>query len=302
METWQAYLVLCPAALIGGAINSVAGGGTLITFPALLWALSGTPGATIIANATNTVALCPGALSGSWGYRRELRDLWGWVRWLALPSLIGGIAGSWIVVVAPEASFKAMIPWLIGLATALFILQPRLTPTRKSISPVSDSAVSGAVPNTLTAEKTSPRYLWLVCGLQLLIGLYGGYFGAGLGILMLSTLSLLQLGTIHQVNGLKTALAGMINGIAVVVFMASGSVNWKLAVPMLVSASIGGWLGATMARRMDRSVVRRIVIAIGISLTTWYFAQQWYFATPDSAAGSSTSAAPVSGEPTHGNQ
>ncbi|MEZ6035719.1 MAG: sulfite exporter TauE/SafE family protein [Planctomycetaceae bacterium] len=302
METWQAYLVLCPAALIGGAINSVAGGGTLITFPALLWALSGTPGATIIANATNTVALCPGALSGSWGYRRELRDLWGWVRWLALPSLIGGIAGSWIVVVAPEASFKAMIPWLIGLATALFILQPRLTPTRKSISPVSDSAVSGAVPNTLTAEKTSPRYLWLVCGLQLLIGLYGGYFGAGLGILMLSTLSLLQLGTIHQVNGLKTALAGMINGIAVVVFMASGSVNWKLAVPMLVSASIGGWLGATMARRMDRSVVRRIVIAIGISLTTWYFAQQWYFATPDSPAGSSTSAAPVSGEPTHGNQ
>lgn len=302
METWQAYLVLCPAALIGGAINSVAGGGTLITFPALLWALSGTPGATIIANATNTVALCPGALSGSWGYRRELRDLWGWVRWLALPSLIGGIAGSWIVVVAPEASFKAMIPWLIGLATALFILQPRLTPTRKSISPVSDSAVSGAVPNTLTAEKPSPRYLWLVFGLQMLIGLYGGYFGAGLGILMLSTLSLLQLGTIHQVNGLKTALAGMINGIAVVVFMASGSVNWKLAVPMLVSASIGGWLGATMARRMDRSVVRRIVIAIGISLTTWYFAQQWYFATPDSPAGSSTSAAPVSGELTSENQ
>lgn len=302
METWQAYLVLCPAALIGGAINSVAGGGTLITFPALLWALSGTPGATIIANATNTVALCPGALSGSWGYRRELRDLWGWVRWLALPSLIGGIAGSWIVVVAPEASFKAMIPWLIGLATALFILQPRLTPTRKSIPPVSEPSVSGAVPNTLTAEKPSPRYLWLVFGLQMLIGLYGGYFGAGLGILMLSTLSLLQLGTIHQVNGLKTALAGMINGIAVVVFMASGSVNWKLAVPMLVSASIGGWLGATMARRMDRSVVRRIVIAIGISLTTWYFAQQWYFATPDSPAGSSMSAAPVSGEPTSGNQ
>lgn len=302
METWQAYLVLCPAALIGGAINSVAGGGTLITFPALLWALSGTPGATIIANATNTVALCPGAISGSWGYRRELRDLWGWVRWLALPSLIGGIAGSWIVVVAPESSFKAMIPWLIGLATALFIMQPRLTPTRKSVPPTSDPSVIGSLQNALTVEPPSPRYLWLVFGLQILIGLYGGYFGAGLGILMLSTLSLLQLGTIHQVNGLKTALAGMINGIAVVVFMVLGSVNWKLAVPMLISASIGGWLGATLARKMDRTVVRRIVIAIGVSLSTWYFAQQWYFATPDSPAGSVTSGAPAADEQPHGNQ
>ena len=272
MELWQAYLVLCPAALIGGAINSVAGGGTLITFPALLWALGGTPGATIIANATNTVALCPGALSGSWGYRRELRELWGWVRWLALPSLVGGIAGSYIVVIAPESSFKAMIPWLIGLATLLFILQPRLIRGTKSFSAASDPALDGS-----TNKTHHRRYLWLVFGLQLLIGVYGGYFGAGLGILMLSTLSLLHLGSIHHANGLKTALAGLINGIAVVVFVISGSVNWQLAGPMLISASIGGWLGATWARKMDRAVVRKIVITIGVALTTWYFAQQWYF-------------------------
>ena len=152
-------IVLCPAAVIAGAINSVAGGGTLVTFPALMWALGGTPGAAIIANATNTVALCPGAIAGSWGYRRELKDLWAWVRWLALPSLIGGVAGSVIVVVAPEDSFKAMIPWLIGLATLLFILQPRLTPTAK----VTDAGL----------ETRSRGYLWLVFGLQLLIGLYG---------------------------------------------------------------------------------------------------------------------------------
>ena len=272
MELWQAYLVLCPTALIGGAINSVAGGGTLITFPALLWALGGTPGATIVANATNTVALCPGALSGSWGYRRELRDLWGWVRWLAFPSLIGGVAGSYIVVKAPESSFKAMIPWLIGLATVLFIMQPRLIRGAKAFATPNDS-----MPAVSNGEKHSQRYLWLVFGLQLLIGVYGGYFGAGLGILMLSTLSLLQLGDIHQANGLKTALAGLINGIAVVVFVISGSIDWKLAGPMLVSASIGGWLGASLARRMDRTVVRRIVIAIGVVLTTWYFVQQWYF-------------------------
>ncbi len=272
MELWQAYLILCPAALIAGAINSVAGGGTLLTFPALLWILGGTPNASIIANATNTVSLCPGALSGSWAYRRELRELWSWVRWLAVPSLIGGVAGSWIVVVAPESSFKAMIPWLIGLATALFILQPRLIPAAKLKELNETDDLSGAAP--------SRKYLWLVFGFQLLIGLYGGYFGAGLGILMLSTLSLLNLGNIHHVNGMKTILAGMINGIAVVVFVVSGNVHWQLAMPMLVSASIGGWLGASLARKLDRRLVRRIVIGIGLALTTWYFAQQWFFAKP----------------------
>ena len=126
----------------------------------------------------------------------------------------------------------------------------------------------------------SRKYLWLVFGFQLLIGLYGGYFGAGLGILMLSTLSLLNLGNIHHVNGMKTILAGIINGIAVVVFVISGNVNWQLAVPMLVFAAIGGWLGASMARKLDRRLVRRIVIAIGLGLTTWYFAQQWFFQKP----------------------
>ena len=277
MELWQAYLILCPAALIAGAVNSVAGGGTLLTFPALLWILGATPNASIIANATNTVSLCPGALSGSWGYRRELRELWSWVRWLAVPSLIGGIAGSWIVVVAPESTFKAMIPWLIGLATALFILQPRLIPVAKpkGLTETDETAaedLSDAAPNR--------KYLWLVFGFQLLIGVYGGYFGAGLGILMLSTLSMLNLGNIHHVNGMKTILAGLINGIAVVVFVVSGNVNWELAMPMLVSASIGGWLGASLARKLDRRLVRRIVISIGLALTTWYFAQQWFFAKP----------------------
>ncbi len=270
MEPWLAYFVLCPAALIGGMINSVAGGGTLITFPALLWALGGTPGATIIANATNTVALCPGALSGSWGYRREVRAQWEWVRWLALPSLIGGVAGSYVVVLAPESSFKAMIPWLIGLATGLFILQPRLMP-----APKEGAALENGTTDDSTANAPSRLYLWLVFGLQLLVGFYGGYFGAGIGILMLSTLSLLHLGNIHHVNGVKTVLAGMINGIAVVVFVISGSVDWKLGVPMMISASIGGWLGATLARRLDRAVVRRIVIGMGIVLTTWYFTQEW---------------------------
>jgi uncharacterized membrane protein YfcA len=264
MELWQACLILCPAAAIGGAINSIAGGGTLITFPALMWVLSAVAGhadgESIVANATNTVALFPGSMAGSWGYRRELKELWEWVRWLAIPSLLGGVAGSLIVVVAPEETFKAMIPWLIGLATALFILQPKLTRP----SPVIKDIAS-----------RHPRVRTLVFCLQFIIGVYGGYFGAGIGILMLSSLSLLNLGTIHQVNALKTVLAGMINGISMVVFIANGKVHWPLALPMVVSAVIGGWLGAVWTRSLDKLMVRRIVIGIGLVLTVWYFGKQW---------------------------
>lgn len=259
MELWQAYLILCPAAALGGAINSVAGGGTLVTFPALLWVLGNVPGAAIVANGTNTVALCPGAFSGSWGYRSELRELRQWVRWLVLPSLAGGIVGSIIVVQAPEKSFREMVPWLIGLATALFILQPRITR-----QPAKDQPSSG------------PSSLTLVCTLQFLIGVYGGYFGAGIGILMLSSLSLLNIGSIHHVNGLKTVLAGLINGVSVLIFIGTGKVNWPLAVPMILAAMLGGWLGARWARRLDKRLVRQIVIGIGVVLTCWFFGQSWF--------------------------
>lgn len=259
MDFWH-YLILCSAAALGGAINSIAGGGTLITFPALLWVLGQGEGASVIANATNTVALCPGAFSGAWGYRRELADLWPSFRWLVIPSLLGGLTGSFIVANAPESSFKAMVPWLIGLATLLFILQPRLTP---------------AAATAISLEQRSRRSQLLVGVLQFWIGVYGGYFGAGIGILMLSTLSMLNLGNIHQINAAKTILAGLINGVSIIVFQSRGRVNWTLAVPMMIAAILGGWLGANWARKLDKLVVRRVVIGIGVILTLWYFGQSW---------------------------
>jgi hypothetical protein len=266
MEFWQALLILCPAAALGGAINAIAGGGTLVTFPALMFvlnALSGSSaGSAIIANATSTVALCPGSFTSAWGYRRELKQLWIWVKSLAPPSLLGGIAGSATVALAPESTFEMMVPWLIGLATVLFIAQPRLA----------RSTVSGA------SDRHSSAKLPLVAGLQFFIGLYGGYFGAGIGILMLSSLSLIVPGNIHQVNGLKTILAGLINVASVVVFSTAQEVNWKLALPMMLAASLGGWLGASWARKLDKTLVRRMVIGIGVVLTVWYFGQQ--FAAP----------------------
>lgn len=260
MTWWQACLILCPAAALGGAINSIAGGGTLVTFPALLFVMGNVPGAAIVANATNTVSLCPGSLTGAWGYRRELAELGDWIRLLAWPSLLGGTAGSLIVVLAPESSFRALVPWLIGLATMLFILQPRLMPR-----------VAGGT----ALEGRTTRYRWLVFFLQLVIGVYGGYFGAGIGILMLSSLSLLNPGNIHHVNGIKTVLAALINGVSIVVFVIKGVVDWQYAVPMIISASLGGWLGACWARTLDRLLVRRLVIGIGLVLTFWYFGQNW---------------------------
>lgn len=264
MELWKALLILCPAAALGGAINAVAGGGTLVTFPALMFVLGNVPGAAIIANATNTVALCPGAFSGSWGYRREIKQLKDWIWWLAIPSLIGGLLGSWIVVEGTEKSFRMMVPWLIGLATLLFILQPKLVPKSKQTA---DSDSVGSPGNR------SIKYRALVCLFQFLIGIYGGYFGAGIGILMLSSLSLLGIGNIHHVNGLKTILAGLINGVSMIVFIGDGKVNWMLAVPMIASAILGGWLGATWSRKLDKQVVRKVVITIGVVLTVWYFGQ-----------------------------
>ena len=263
------YGLLCIAAALGGAINSIAGGGTLVTFPALIYALGNVPGALIVANATNTVSLCPGSLSASWGYRRELRELRDWAKWLAIPSLCGGTLGSIVVVQAPESSFRALVPWLIGGATLLFILQPRLTP---------------AVRQSTELSERSSRYRRIVFFLQLLIGFYGGYFGAGIGILMLSSLSLLNIGNIHRVNGLKTVLAALINGASVVVFVYQGVVDWKLAIPMVIAASLGGWLGAASARKLDKQLVRRLVIAIGLILTTWYFGQSFFQNKADSPA------------------
>lgn len=273
-EFLHACLIVCPAAALGGAINSVAGGGTLVTFPALVWvldAIAGSGSAAILANGTNSVALAPGAFSGSWAYRRELKHLGRRACWLAVPSLVGGSAGAILVVLGSETLFRSMIPWLIGAATLLFILQPRLTPANRSGS----SAPADADPkNPATAARPST----MVMLIQLAIGVYGGYFGAGIGILMLSSLSLLNLGNIHQVNGLKTILAGLINGVSVVVFIANDKVYWPLGVPMIASAMFGGWLGAVWARKLDRRIVRRIVISIGVVLTAGYFLQEFFIA------------------------
>ncbi len=255
MPSYLDYFTLGLAAAAGGAVNSVAGGGTLLTFPALFAALGVSAQASVAANATSTVALLPGSLAGMAGYRRELREAprWSWL--LVLPSLAGGLLGATMVIAQPK-TFEALVPWLILTAAALFALQPRI-------------AVWAGVGRE--SSRPTPGKIAAALVFQTLVAIYGGYFGAGIGILMLSSLAMMGLGDIHRMNALKTLLASSINSVAAAIFIAQGKVHWPFALVMAVAAVVGGFFSAHLARRLDRNLVRRAVVAIGFSLAGYYF-------------------------------
>jgi uncharacterized membrane protein YfcA len=261
MTDQASYFFLGLSALGAGVMNAVAGGGTLLTFPALLTVVS-----SVVANCTSTVALVPGSLASVWGYRREMRQLGRWTTILIIPSILGGLTGSLLVTRLPEAYFKALIPWLILTAALLFLAQPaviRLVGIGRHQGPPSPLSLAG------------------VTLFQFLVAVYGGYFGAGIGILMLSALGLMGIKDIHQMNALKTLLAVLINGVSVIVFAAEGKVDWRYAPIMALAAIAGGYAGARVARRLNRELVRWIVIAIGFGLAAHYFYQQWSGASLD---------------------
>jgi uncharacterized membrane protein YfcA len=240
------------AAFLAGAINSVAGGGTLVSFPTLIWLGLDS----VTANATSTVAIWPGTVGSAWGYRREIQKVESRFLLMVVPSLIGGIAGAILLRVTPTAVFDRLVPYLILFATLLFMAQE--TVQRKL--------------GTGDAEARKSTK-WLVGGLlfQVGVGLYGGYFGAGIGILMLAALSILGLKDIHEMNSLKVVLGGSVNGIAALYFIWAGMVRWEYVVLMAVAAILGGYGGAGIARKLGRTAVRRIVILVGLGMAVSLF-------------------------------
>jgi uncharacterized protein len=245
------YAWITAAAFAAGVINAIAGGGTLLTFPALLSVLP-----SVMANGTSTVALVPGSLAGAWGYRNEVRASWNWIGLLLVPSVIGGALGTLLVTRLDERYFARMVPWLILTATLLFLIQPTLA----RLTGIGKPHVRPGGGMTIA----------IVMG-QMLVGVYGGYFGAGIGILMLSSLAVLGLADIHQMNGIKAVLAACINSASIVVFVADGKVVWSYAIVMAVAAIAGGYSGARSARRLPPEAVRRAVIVIGLALSAYYF-------------------------------
>ncbi len=247
------------SAFAAGVINSVAGGGTLLTFPALLAALDPLGmEAGQYANATSTVALVPGSLAGAWGYRREMRTVCSWILLLLVPSLIGGFIGSVLAACSNPRFFNALIPWLILTAALLFLVQPVV------------SRLIQAKPHSVPSRNTVAA----ITVFQLLVAIYGGLFGAGIGILMLSALALMGVPSVHQMNAIKTFLAFCINGVSVVVFIVEKKVEWRVAPIMVVSAILGGYLGARLARRAQPRLVRWLIVAVGLGLAGYYFYQQ----------------------------
>ncbi|MEO7652627.1 MAG: sulfite exporter TauE/SafE family protein [Bryobacteraceae bacterium] len=240
------------SAFLAGAINSVAGGGTLLSFPALVWL--GLPSVT--ANATSTVAIWPGTLGGMWGYRRELRAADPVMLALVAPSLVGGLAGAWLLRWTPTSVFDNLVPFLILFATLLFMVQ----------APIQRWLKSGNTGAHHSVQWRAGAMLF-----QLLVALYGGYFGAGIGILMLAALSVLGMTDIHEMNGLKTFFAGCINGIAALYFVLAHMVYWPDVMLMAAGAIAGGYGGAGIARKLGSATVRRIVIGIGFAMALSLF-------------------------------
>jgi hypothetical protein len=240
-------VVLFLAAATAGAINAVAGGGTMVTFPTLVW--SGL--IEKLANTTSSVALWPGSVGGMWGFRRELRGCRRWL-FLLVPSFVGGAAGALLLYYTPPKIFGLIIPYLILFATILFMAQ---------------EPISHALRLRDAVGEPSQTLVWSVTFFQLAIAVYGAYFGAGIGILMLSALSLLRVGDIHLMNALKSLFAACINGMAVIFFIATSQVDWSRALVMLVGSLLGGYGGASIARRLGQRTVRWMVICIGLVIT-----------------------------------
>ncbi len=266
MDPWFLWPLLCLAAFLAGAVNAVAGGGTLLTFPALLTVLP-----PVEANTTSTVALVPGSAAGGWGYRNELAGNIPWLRLLLGPSLVGGLLGSVLLLYLPAGVFEAVVPWLLLLAALLFMFQPLVNRFLKQQEQQSEPPV---------AVFPGPTVCAVVVVFQFLIGVYGGYFGAGIGILMLSALGLMGLHDIHAMNAVKTILASAINLTSVLVFVAVDRFDrpvlaWRFGPVMAVASILGGYAGARVSRRLPRPLVRWAVIGVGLGLAGYSFAKQW---------------------------
>ena len=250
-------LALVAASLGAGVMNAMAGGGTILTFPTLL--LVGLP--SIAANATSTVALLPGALASLYGYRGEVRQNPGWLRTLFLPSLIGGTLGSVLLLRTPEKVFAALAPLLILFATLLFMVQGVLS-RRAPHHAESD-------PARLPRRRLAAAWL-----LQFGVAVYGGYFGAGIGILMLALLGFLGMSNIHAANGVKNFFGFCINVVASAYFIYRGAVVWPAALVTVGGATLGGYAGARFAQRIGKEKARAAVIVIGLAVTAILFWQQ----------------------------
>lgn len=243
MSGLEQVLVLV-AGIGAGTINTIVGSGTLITFPVLV--LLGVPPLT--ANVSNTVGLVPGAISGTWGYRRELRGQGRRLWWLGGAGLAGGLVGAVALLVAPAEAFDAVVPVLIVLALVAVVAQPRVA-ERLAVRPTA-------------GPPGRPRPV-LLLGV-FLTGIYGGYFGAAQGVLLLALLGIAIAEDLQRLNATKNLVAALVNGVAAVLFIAVAEPDWRIVALVAVGSTIGGQVGARVGRRLSPSVLRAVIVVVGL--------------------------------------
>jgi len=249
--TPQSIVFLFFAGALGGALNSVAGGGSFIAFPALLF--TGVP--PIPANATNTIALWTAATASGGAYRRQLDVPRRVLIPLLAACLVGGLAGAVLLLKTPAQTFMRVLPWLTLGATLLFAFGRKLARGRKS-----------AIGHEASAAALTGATMF-----QLVVAVYGGYFGGGMGIVMLAMLATLGMTDIHAMNALKSVMGSVINGVAVVAFIVARAVYWKQGIVMIVGGILGGYLGAHYAQRVPQMWIRMLVVVVGAGMTVYFF-------------------------------
>lgn len=256
MDAAQILLVGGGAFLAGG-MNAIAGGGTFFSFPALLAA--GVP--PVMANASNTVAMWPASLSSAWAYRREVSRHPRWTLLLVLVSLVGGICGSLLLLATSNAAFSRLVPWLLLVATSLF-------------------AFSGQISRAVAAAKAKVGLGTRAAGtpgglgglvFQTIVAIYGGFFGAGMGILTLAALAIQGVDDMQELNGLKNLTSAVNYTVAAATFIIAGAISWPHTLLMIATAMAGAFAGAAFARRLPAVWLRRLVVAVGAVLSLIYF-------------------------------
>jgi len=254
MPTVLKVLFLLLAGSAAGVMNAVAGGGTLITFPTLVFI--GVPA--VVANATNTVAVTIGIFASLWSYRRELASQEKWAWRFAPPSLVGGLLGAILLLHTSEGHFRQIIPYLILFATVLFTIQP---------------AVSRRLQIETQAAQQSHYGLSAAIVFQFFVGVYGGYFGAGIGILMLAVLGILGHSNIHEMNSLRVLLGVLINVVASIYFIANGRIVWIDVLLIAAGAVVGGYFGPILGRKAGAAAVRGFIAVTGFALGFYFLFQ-----------------------------
>lgn len=255
--------VAMAAAFLAGGINSVAGGGTLVTFPALMGL--GLPA--VAANATSTVAIWPGSLGSMWGFRREIRAVPARMRLLALPAVSGGLLGAFLLRATPPGVFERLVPFLILFATLLFSVQ---APVQKRLQA---RLGSGSTPD---GASRGSRFGMLAAVVGMFgVGVYGGYFGAGMSIMLLTALAFMGLEDILQMSAMTSFLSFCTNGVASLLFAAAHMVVWPYVLGMMAAALFGGWAAAGLARKVGKVMVRRFVIGVGLTIAAVLFVKMF---------------------------